>query len=84
MERLSNPDAAQGSVSPKAVLLTSIPGLLGAAASTVKGYREKFIDPGVSVHDKSDSKSRSKFDDNQLQKLLRGFKVEEVKQHSIK
>lgn len=70
----------------KSVSLRSLPSLIGTAARTAKGYRERFIDPGVRVENKADAAERSKFDDEKLRRLLRGLKVEEVKvkQHVIK
>lgn len=73
-------------ITAKSVSLRSLPSLVGTAARTAKGYRERYIDPGVTVENKADAEARSKFDDGQLRRLLRGLKVEEVKvkQHVIK
>lgn len=57
--------------------------MLGALAG---GYREHFIDPGVSVESKQIARTRSRFSEEQLKDLLRGKAVEEIKtkQHVIK
>jgi hypothetical protein len=70
----------------KNVALRSLPSLVGTAARTAKGYKERFMNPRVAIENKSEAADRSKFDDEQLRKLLRGLKVEEVKvkQHVIK
>jgi hypothetical protein len=70
----------------KNVSLRALPSLIGTAARTAKGYKQRFMDPRVAVENKSDAVDRSKFDDEKLRRLLRGLKVEEVKvkQHVIK
>jgi len=57
---------------------------MGGALAT--SYRDRFIDPGVSVSSKAQARTRSKFSDDQLRELLRGKSVDEikVKSHVIK
>jgi len=66
--------------------LTTIPFAVAHLAQVAKQYRENYQDPGVTVKNKTEAKTRAKFDDDQLRKLLRGLGVEEVKtkQHVIK
>lgn len=73
-------------ITAKSVMLRALPAMTSSLASTAKGYRDRYIDPGVTVENKEDAQARSKFDDEQLKKLLRGLGVKEttVKQHVIK
>lgn len=68
------------------IALATIPYAVGYLGSTAKQYRENYVDPGVTVKNKTEAKARARFDDDQLRKLLRGLGVEEVKtkQHVIK
>jgi hypothetical protein len=48
-----------------------------------KAYRDMYIDPGVeSTASKGDTRKRAKFSDEQLQTLLRGMNVDEIKTKS--
>jgi len=80
-----------------AILANQKPDLLGVAAAggaegvglgavLLKSYRDMFIDPGVAVTNKTEAKTRAKFNEEQLRDLLRGKTVEEVKtkQHAIR
>jgi superfamily II DNA or RNA helicase len=70
----------------KETALATLPLLAAYGGGIARTYRDSYVDPGVSVHNKSEAKTRSKFEDEQLRNLLRGLGVEEVKtkQHVIK
>lgn len=70
---------AHGKVSPVTTLLAAAPATMGIGGAFLRAYRNKFIDPGVTVTNKADARKRAKFTDEQLLDLLRGKVVEEVK-----
>ena len=61
-------------------LVAALPIGLGASANLAKTYKDMYLDPGVeTVTSKADTRKRAKFTEEQLQQLLRGLSVDEVK-----
>jgi hypothetical protein len=64
-------------------VLAGLPMAIGSAAHMAKAYRDMYIDPGVETSSsKADTRKRAKFTDEQLQQLLRGMNVDEIKTKS--
>lgn len=64
-------------------VLAALPLALGTTANALKAYRDMYVDPGVeTTSSKADTRKRSKFTDEQLQLLLRGMNVDEIKTKS--
>lgn len=66
--------------SPTLMAMSAAPAVVGALSGAAARYRKNYIDPGVaSAASRADVRKRAKFNDEDLQKLLRGRAVDEVK-----